>query len=409
MKKKVIVYFATFFSLILFFLLSMILVHLIPSTCVASNAASALETLNNEGGYPRLFFSTEASQLDNVTDIVMIQRNLESELGVLQEAMGGYERYWHGYQIYLRPLLIFFNYTEIRYISVIVFFVLLFLVVVRLYKKLGIKVALTFLISILSVNIMIIPVSLQFVSVFNISFIFMLILSSDKIVNSNYVPLCFMVGGMLTNFIDFLTVPIVTLGLPLVVYLLLMFEKNEKNWQQILKSSISICVLWFLGYGLCWASKWALSSIITGKNVFSDAINTMFFRTMGNEEYPVDRWGTLKLNFRIFRSQARSLMWFNLILLLVLLVLACIYRTNLNKYKQMMFFVVVALFPYLWYFVLSNHSEIHYWFTYRAQIVSLFSILMALVNVINWGKLKSDLKVLKNKAVLLYGKIVQKK
>ena len=39
---------------------------------------------------------------------------------------------------------------------------------------------------------------------------------------------------------------------------------------------------------------------------------------------------------------------------------------------------LVALYPYIWYLVMSNHSQIHFWYTYRAQLVTLFGILMFL-------------------------------
>ena len=38
--------------------------------------------------------------------------------------------------------------------------------------------------------------------------------------------------------------------------------------------------------------------------------------------------------------------------------------------------LMVAAYPYLWYLVLANHSQIHFWYTYRAQLVTMFGLLM---------------------------------
>ncbi|WP_375846707.1 hypothetical protein [Enterococcus durans] len=37
--------------------------------------------------------------------------------------------------------------------------------------------------------------------------------------------------------------------------------------------------------------------------------------------------------------------------------------------------VFIALTPYIWYNVLANHSQIHFWFTYRVQILTTFALL----------------------------------
>lgn len=412
MKNKLLMYPIVFFIMIVLFFLGMVIVHCIPATLISDNVILSLEQLNSEGGWPQILFFNNAAILDNGTDILMVKSNLEYSGNALYLAMDnvGYSRYWHGYQIYLRPLLMFFSYAEIRYLSVMVFFILLFFCFIRLRHLLGIKTALTFLISILSVNIIIIPISLQYVSCFNIAFSLILLLSINSVSNSTYAPLVFMCIGMVTNFIDFLTVPIITLGLPLIVFLLINFKKGEESWKRNFTIIIKLSVAWLLGYGLCWVSKWTLSSLFTGKNVFKDAMNTIVFRTMGNEEYPVvSRFEIIKLNMTRFKVQSKSLIWFLLIVVLTLIVLACIYRVNKQKYLNASLFVIIAAFPYVWYLILANHSQIHTWFTYRGQIVAVFAGLSAFVNIINWSSIKITINKIKNKVNNLHEKISNKK
>ena len=50
-----------------------------------------------------------------------------------------YARYWHGYLILLRPLLIFFNITQIRIISYVILACLALVLLYKIYKKIDIK------------------------------------------------------------------------------------------------------------------------------------------------------------------------------------------------------------------------------------------------------------------------------
>ena len=34
----------------------------------------------------------------------------------------------------------------------------------------------------------------------------------------------------------------------------------------------------------------------------------------------------------------------------------------------------IALYPYVWYMAALEHSEIHYWFTYRNQLVTVLAL-----------------------------------
>lgn len=412
MRKKASIYIITFLTIIVSFFLIMIIVHCIPYSFISKNVQESIRQIESEGLDGLLyFFYNRTSRLDNFTDLIMIKQNLDHSGSVFYVAMDNnqYSTYWHGYQSFLRPLLIFFSYGEIRYLSVIVFNSLFVFCIIRLYKKLGTKTAIMFLISLLSVNVTIIPLSLQFVSVFNISFIAIILLSFDRINKSTYVPLFFMGVGMLTNFIDFLTAPIITLGLSLTVYLLLNIKNGNISWKDNFIKIIQIGLAWTLGYGLCWVSKWALSSMCTEKNVFNQAIYSIIHRSAGLE-YDRASW------FLSFRNNIGALVSQNIILICIwmaiviaLLVLSCIYRVDKKQYAIALLFICVFSFPYVWYFVLANHSQMHSWFTYRAQVVSIFSGLTTLTFAIDWLKVRNKAQKIQVKIKGLYAKFDKKK
>lgn len=411
--KKALLYSITFVGVVTLFFTAMVLVHCIPASWLEGNVAESLKWLDSEGMYKTMFFGVDGTMLDNYTDRLMVNMNRISNTGnpfyIAMDNLG-YSRYWHGYQVFLRPLLMFFDIREIRYLGMFVFFILLCLVFARLCKKVNIGMALAFLITIISLCIVILPVSLQFSSVFNISFLFILYLLQFKdITKAKYIPLAFMVVGMLTSFIDLLTVPMLTLGLPLIIYIVLNIKNGKDGWLDNFKALLIVCVAWCMGYGVCWFSKWLIASVVTKRNVVKIAIEQIFFRTGGNEQYPVTRMGTIKKNLDTFFGQSQGLVVVLAAVFAVLLILALIFRTNWKHVRQATLFLGIAAFPYVWYFVLANHSDIHAWFTYRLQGMTVFALLTALMLLIDWQKIGQVCQKVKNKGMEWYVAILQKK
>lgn len=122
--------FKIFIGLILFYVVALSALYLVTPTSLVRHAQNGLALVKRESNYPQYFFNNNvASQLDNFTDRVMLERVLPKNVddNALEQAMfmNGYSRYWHGYQVILRPLLLPFNYFEIRYINIFIMFALL--------------------------------------------------------------------------------------------------------------------------------------------------------------------------------------------------------------------------------------------------------------------------------------------
>ena len=140
-----------------------------------------------------------------------------------------YARYWHGYIVYLKPLLAFLSYEHIRLFINISLYVLLTLFEILCYKELGIKEALVFLASFLFVNFSDIHYSIQFANVFVptlICLIMMLLMDKDKL-DRRMGIIAFVLGSIIV-FLDLLTTPVVSIGLVLILYSALCFKKKLK-------------------------------------------------------------------------------------------------------------------------------------------------------------------------------------
>lgn len=98
--------------------------------------------------------------------------------GMLYQAMDAqnYARYWHGYLVVLRPLLKVFSYPEIRSLNYFVIFLFAFACACRMKERIGGLAAAGFVLSLLAGYIVVVPQSMQYMSVFVILFIALLLL-----------------------------------------------------------------------------------------------------------------------------------------------------------------------------------------------------------------------------------------
>ena len=73
----------------------------------------------------------------------------------------------------------------------------------------------------------------------------------------------FVLGG-LTSFIDLLVTPIVTIGLPLTVWML---KRKDYSLLDKFKIIVFASVSWAIGYAWVWGGKWVIGGLITGENI----------------------------------------------------------------------------------------------------------------------------------------------
>lgn len=228
----------------------MILAYLIPTNALFNNVKSSSDILSSEGTYYRLFYSQEMNQLDNWTDAIML--NIASfndeDLSVIEKALlnehngfsveglenavnGGdvsiniYGRYWNGYNIFLKPLLLIFDINGIRILNFILQAILVGLICLFMWKKCK-KLLIPYLLSLISISPFVVSMSMQFSSVyyiFNFVILFILIFY-DKLNKNDNFKYVFLISGILTSFFDFLTYPLITLLMPLIM---LFYMKNN--------------------------------------------------------------------------------------------------------------------------------------------------------------------------------------
>lgn len=395
----------------------LVAVFLLPDGDMQSNARDSAYVLQAEGVWPKLP-QWHSGMLDNFTDALILGNAaydgaadpLEHALLACRGAFPGanghasfirhyiegeayafqavYPRYWHGYLLFIRPLLTVLNYSQLRIVNLAAELGVVLLLLWVLYRKEERQLMLPVLLGYLMLGPFGMGKSLQYAPCFYISMLGalgILLLSPRRREQSYWFVL--LLCGILTAYFDFLTYPVATLGVPLIFALALMNTRDtEQSLAVIFKSGYS----WGIGYAGMWSMKWILVTLLTDRNGIAEAMNSASFRMShgdGNgKSYTM--LGTLWNNVQTFLSAPAVI----LVLLVVIFFLLAFRKEPAERRaalrRQGIPYAVISLLPLCWYAVLLNHSSIHSWFTNRALLVSLTAILVFLCKA--WGARRGE-------------------
>jgi len=377
--------------------LLLVVAYLIPVN--QKNQIISYEILEKEGWYPAIpilslsydtyFHSNLAGVLDNNTDTIMLNEAFNAEEDnplKIAMSMGGYSYYWHGYVSVLRPLLYFFDYGELRIINGLGQVLLMFFLAHIIYKRKGLPYSLMILTSYALMMPIALAFSLQFSWVFYITYVGWLVLLLKKDfwkINSRYLYF-FLIIGMLTSYFDLLTYPLLTWGIPIIWWLIVNSgDMGSAKGQKIAGSAVLQVIIsgmhWIAGYALMWISKWWLGTLILKRDIFQDAWEEVFFRA------GVAEVGSTTLSERF---EAMYINWKHYEYKIYLIILFCwilwgMYRSIKKGWlpeKNSPAFILIGFSSLVWYFVLSNHTAGHHFFTYRIYAISISSFIAVILD-----------------------------
>lgn len=397
-------YVAAFFLCVFAFSFFLILANALPVTeTMEHNLEVSARLLAQEGDYPSLVNGGYGWTLDNYTTGLMLNTAGHGEdLGILgafanyhyepadennntqgkslasslskSPSDGGsgwisYARYWHGYLPILKVLLLF---TDISGIRVFLYMVISLLILInsvilaRVRSPLaGIAFAFPFFVCAYPV----VAFSLSFAPCFIISLVIcMVVIFKGNKRRRVDLGLLYFFAGSCTAYFDFFCNPLITLGVPLAT--LVYLQTTSTGISPSIKSNIVLIAkasaIWCCGYGLLWGSKWVLSSYIMQQNVFADAMDQFFVRT-GTDS---GRLHSILVNCEVCLPYLAIA-----VCMIGLTLVAFMAFREIGFLKQLkatfVGLALIALLPYCWYFILSNHSTTHYWFTWRTQLITL--------------------------------------
>ncbi|MCR5755844.1 MAG: hypothetical protein K6G30_13660 [Acetatifactor sp.] len=393
------------------------LIHLLPTAPMAQNVYHSLDMLKSEFSDEILVDGYKASLTGVFTDCLMLEHAIYNNEehskfeqamlmyrgesydsgseqvvwhpgdslvdylhGVQQPKEVAYSRYWHGYLLLLKPLLLLGTVNTIVLLNGAVQLLCIGVVLILLQKKeksyvfsIGFLGAIPFLtyISIYA------SLSLSICFYLMIFAVLTLLMLDEKLIQKDAYGVFFFVVGIITSYMDFLTYPLVTVGFPLCFYLYLHGEDIKKACRRV----ISFSIAWVIGYGWMWMSKWILADLFFHSGIIQDAIKTIFQRTdsasgQGRIQGFVQ---VVSKNMGAYTNKG-----FGLYGLLILIVLVFVWkRVDMKKVQSSVPVMLVACYPFAWWFLMQNHSDEHWVFTCRIFSITVFAILTVLAKIEN--------------------------
>ena len=408
-------------------LLLMVAVYMLPVGRMKSHIADSDELFNYEGIYPQVMQGYKCSQLDNYTDGLMYATAIHPGSGnPLQDALRNaryeyedtnmvqslndyandvsskegmryemiYPRYWHGYLVILKPLLLFFNVSEIRMLSMIAQGALLLFLLFQIRRRLGEQYQIPVLMMAAVLNPIVLPLSLQFSWVYYVGLLGAIgIMSMKEPVHGEKYIFLFLLLGMVTSYLDLLTYPLFTLGLPLVLFLLV---EKKQNWKGRMGLMVRCSIIWAIGYAVMWAGKWIFAFLFARINLFSEVAGKILQRTsmVGEEEEKLTAITVIWKNIQVISEWPFLIMF-------IIFIISClaIWLYSKNKWPDRnavlmrLPYLIVAIMPIVWIALMSNHSWVHYWFTYRELSVTVLAGAVWLMEILIPKRVKMEEKV----------------
>lgn len=366
----------------------------LPDKTVKAHIRSASSHFAEQGCYPTSIFALKACRQDRFTESLILNEihcvnrerpfhsamysgfimysfdqpsdlwKITHEDNLLEPAP--YARYWFGSAFLYRILLSFLNFEQLQWLLFAVSCILILLFGTCYLPRAGIWKTAAMMMGWVTVYGFMMWFSLQFTPVFIIS-----IAASILIVrfygDNRKISMLFFIIGSLTCFFDLLTLPLLTFGWPLLTWLSLHGSEpvKAKEFGQMVKWG----ALWVGCFALTWFTKWLLATLMLDYNVIQDGLKTVLYRS-GNDQ-DASRWDAIHQNISMVP-------WKMFCFTLIAFVICAAIRFKTPRWQNILLYLVVAAAPYLWYAVLSNHSHIHFWFTYRLQFLTFAALLLAI-------------------------------
>ncbi len=289
-----------------------------------------------------------------------------------------YLRYWHGSSVFVRAAHLLTNIKGMYIINAVLLLLFNGALVFILVKNKFFAAAAGAVLSLLAAGIWYVPMSLEYSWVFllapvvaAIAIILVLKGKSEKL------GALFLIAGVVTNFLDFLTSETVTLVFPLLLVVYVLGRVNKLSSREKIISAVKNSALWISGYAVMWVLKWGLAAIALKENVMPGITDHISERTLGNADgkEPSVIISLLRNIRCLFPAAFGGAGVFIAVVLLIGIAYVCyVYRRDDFDKKQVLIYIAAALVPYVRYIVLLNHSFLHYFFTYRAQAATILAL-----------------------------------
>lgn len=393
--------------LIIFFggCLLLILVNMLPKERIRLNIENSVALFEFQGDYPYMGVKETAYAMDNWTEAVLLDMyyTADSERPIYSafvtteyrpENSTGVQRlmtlvqdkkwessdrllprssYWLGYGIFLRPLLYMFNYSQCRMLLNVVAYAALMLIVGVIGKRLNWYTAVGFgtIMAIFHYYVLSLQYTLGIFCVLIAFAAILYILYAKKEIS--YLYLMFVVG-ILTAYFEWLSIPLITFGLPVLIALSKKSQNGENKFSELFNCVWQSGIGWCLGYGIMILAKNVAAMTVIGSDAWTyfverltaDSANAMTLKDFVK--------AVLNLFYCVFPFSFLGGNWERL-LLIGIVVLACILiviRRKQNRARNVML-AIVGVSPMVWYAMFPGHVT-HVGIEFRTLMIMYLAV-----------------------------------
>lgn len=410
--KKGLRYIAVFLLTLAVLLGTLIGAAVIPRSAIQDSVLKSAEYLCEKEQFRMLAEDVEGSRIDRYADSILLaiayQYDAEHPLRSVMESAyyftpyqnenvnlldavtnahepnQQYLRYWHGSNVIVRPLLIFFELREIYVINGILLAVLILLLFAALIRSRAYLPAMGIAAGLLLTAVWFVPFSLEYTWTYLLTMVLSLIgwhLAERG--RREALGAFFLIGGMLTSFVDFLTTETLTLLIP--VLLILWHNRNrrpEESFAEAVRTAGRAAGFWGAGYAGMWISKWVMAAVVLREDVQPYVAGHIAERLGGVGEAGMIRYlmGAIGRNLSClfpFEYGTAGVLAGSAMLLYVFY-RGYVYHRKNPAWSWILLYALIGLVPYVRYLVLHNHSYLHFFFTYRAQMATVLAAIMGL-------------------------------
>lgn len=393
-------YIGAFCITVLLALVLLVMSAFLPQYLIQQHVADSVDLVYFDLENNYLFDRSIGSKLDVFTDIMMLRTSLTTNdryLGSvltnpvyvyndLEEWEGSaktlarlsydepsdgvwfYTRYWMGFRVVLRLALTFFTYGQIKRYLATLFLGLFAAVLCSVSKHANSRIAFFFALSIVLIRPHVMATSMQLTCCFFLAFAAMLLIPRLQ-GRTKWEALFFMELGMLTMYFDFYTVPLITLGFPLMYLSVLEQEKNLSfSW----KHTLGDMTAWFLGYGGMWLTKLGLTSLLTSEHALRDGFQSLLTRTGIQKDAARMQNYSVQAAFRgireaVFSDELGTAVYLLCAGVILAAVLWKVLKGHVSRkaFRMAAPYLFFAVLPLIWFVITREPVSIHYFFQYR--------------------------------------------
>lgn len=403
--KALVVFFATA-ALLLTALLG---VALIPRAAIAHHMLESAEYLCQDEMFFQVVDGVAGSKIDRYADAILLgiawqydaqdplrsvmassyyheptgheNRGLRETVANNLPANQEYSRYWHGSIALVRPLLTLLPIQGIYWLNAAVMLLLAGALLVRLWRRRAWVPLVGSMVALVGTSFWFVPLSLEYTWTPLVMLVQLhVVLSKRSLRSTEGRALFFLLSGMVTSYLDFLTTELLTLLVPLA--LMLWQDQDEGKEPPTVGRTAIMAASWFCGYAGMWALKWILAQFVLGSD-FQGTVGQHISMRSGSlrastksEQLCEALVRNVSCLFPLEYGTGATMAAVAVVVCAV--VFAVTHRRRRMRARMIACYGIIGLIPFVRFLVLNNHAFIHYFFTYRVLAATLFVAVLML-------------------------------